>query len=174
MKQAIIGLIVGVLLGIAATLAWPTSPLAPSPVLQSFSTEQFLASVSEASWQTIADTTTESYPPLSRAPRAARRVVARAILPESEQTNFAARFQSAAEHWLESQGATLKGQEDANDMVATPGNDDASAAELQVVSMPRRFYDVTTNGSAVHGVADFSCVQNDGHVTIEISLEEGR
>lgn len=134
-------------------------------VLRELSFDDFIASVHSSEWQLVEDRVYDTFPPLSRNPAIARRIVAQSTLPIADQDSFARNFQTTAEKWLTSHGAVIKGQDNAS------RNSTKAGADGQVntlVDLPRRFYSVGN----IHGVADFGCIVDSGRVTVIISISE--
>ncbi len=135
-------------------------------ILRDLSFTEFIATAGSYEWHVIEDRVYDAFPPLSRSPRMARRIVAQSTLPVSEQDSFAKHFQAASEEWITSHGAEVKGASNAS-RNSTYGVGDGQISTL--VDLPRRFYAKDN----VHGAADFGCVVDSGRVTVIISIIEG-
>ena len=159
----VIGFVIGLLIGGRMAVS---QKIVPSPVLKDFTFANFIADVSSSEWTVVEDKAYDTLPPLSLSPRIARRIVAQTSLENSDQNEFATRFQRAAEEWITSCGAMIKGQQDAQRVVAKAVTDGEVRA---LIDLPRRYYAVGN----VNGVADFGCVAHSGSVTIIISIVEG-
>lgn len=134
-------------------------------ILRELSFDEFIASFHSSEWELVEDRVYDTFPPLSRNPAIARRIVAQSTLPITEQDSFARNFQTTADKWLTSHGAVIKGQDNAS------RNSTKAGADGQVntlVDLPRRFYSVDN----IHGVADFGCIVDSGRVTVIISISE--
>lgn len=138
----------------------------PSDVLGELSFSKIISKVHSSEWEIIEDRVYDTLPPLSRSPRIARRIVAQSPLPDAEQTEFTSRFQAAAEEWITSCGATIKGQEDAQ-RTSVEATTDGTVRTL--FDLPRRYYAV----GDVHGVADFGCIARKDSAIVIISIIEG-
>lgn len=143
-----------------------SQPEMGTAILRDLSSTDFLQQLQPAEWQVLVDQTDDPFPPLSRNPQIARRIIAHAMLPESARTGFASRFHSAAEGWLTSHGAMLKGEREASHS-AVQTTDDAPL--LSAIEFPRYFYAL----GATQGVADFGCLVDSHQVTVVISIIEG-
>lgn len=139
---------------------------AGTAVLREFSFSDVSAKAGNAEWQVIEDKTYDPFLPLSRSKQVARRIVAQATVPDSEQAGIMNRLQQASEAALESRGAVIKGQSDASQSTLNlEGNDKT----LRQLDLPRRYYAVND----VHGVADVWCIGESGKLTCIVSLTEG-
>ncbi len=136
-----------------------------SAVLREFSFTDVSAKAGSVGWQVIEDKTYDPFLPLSRSKQIARRIVAQANVPDSEQAGLMNRLQQASEAALESRGAVIKGQSDANQSSSEMEGNDKTLRQLD---LPRRYYAVND----VHGVADVWCIAESGKLTCIVSLIE--
>ena len=138
----------------------------PVRCLKDLSFPRFMGQVDASEWRVSVDRIADTFPPLSRSPRIARRIVAHTTHLKSDQNEFATRFQRSAEDWIASHGATITGQHNAAYSSAVA----MSASQLvTLVDLPRRYYAIENT----HGVADFWCVSDSVRVTVIISIIEG-
>jgi hypothetical protein len=163
----LLAVLVGAIVGFLFRGQLEIRPKSPgTAILHDLSFSEFITDVASLEWHVLEDRVYDTFPPLSRNPRIARRIIAQSTLPSSEQSSFAERFQAAAEEWITSHGATLKGAQNAERISADVV---ADGQLITLVDLPRRFYAVDN----VHGVADFGCIADSGRVTIIISIIEG-
>ena len=139
--------------------------VAGTAVLHDLSLTELTANLGTSEWNVIEDRVYEAFPSLSRSPRIARRIVAQATLPDSDQSEFVSRFHNAGEEWIESQGAVIKGEYEANQThIQVAGGQFHTSVDL-----PRRYYALDD----INGVADFGCIADSRRVTLILSIIEG-
>ncbi len=139
---------------------------AGTAILRDLSFAEFIGSVGSSEWHVVEDRVYDTFPPLSRNPGIARRIVAQSTLPVSEQDSFARNFQAASEEWIASHGGVIKGANNAS----RNSTDVVADGQIRTLAdLPRRFYAKDN----IHGAADFGCVVDSGRVTVIISIIEG-
>jgi hypothetical protein len=158
--------LLGGAVGVAVSSHWYLSAESTgTEFLRGFSFPAVAAKAGDAEWAIIEDRFYEPFPALGRSKGIARRIVARAIMPDADQQEFVAQFQLAAATALTSYGAIIKGQFDASQSSAHAGN---GSPGRSLLDLPRRYYAI----GDIHGVADVWCIAESGHVTVIISLME--
>ena len=163
----LLGLVVGGTLCsfIAVRLSQPGAPKG-SALLRGFSLAEIAAPAGQTNWQILEDRTYQPFPGLAHSQRIARRIVARAEMPDSKLSHFATQFQQAVSAALVAAGARNTGQFD----LVQASSQVVDGAPVQFrLDLPRRFYSL----GDVHGVADVWYVVEGGHVTVIVSLVEG-
>src|SRR5262249_37294516 len=143
-----LGLVLGGTLGsfVAGRFNQPAAPKG-SALLRDFSLATVAAPAGQTNWHVVEDRIYESFPALARSPRIARRIVARADLPDSELSRFATQFQQAASAALVASGARNTGQFD----LVEGSSRVVDGVPVQVrLDLPRRYYSL----GDTHGVAD--------------------
>ena len=135
-------------------------------LLRGFSLAAVAAKAGQTNWQVIEDRIHESFPSLARSQRIARRIVARADMPDSELSQFSTQFQQAASAALVAYGALNTGQFDLVQGSTRITNGSPAWFRLE---LPRRYHSL----GDIHGVADIGYVVEAGHVTVIVSLIEG-
>lgn len=139
-----------------------------SAVLRDFSFAAIAAKAGQTNWQILEDRVYESFPSQALSKRIARRIVARANLPPNvDAGEFASRFQQTASAAPDSYGARNTAH---FDLVKDSTSTASGVPFRSRVDLPRRYYTV----GDIHGVADLWCIADPGHVTVIISLIEGR
>ena len=137
-----------------------------SALLRGFSLAAIATPTGQTQWQVLEDRIYEPFPALARAQRIARRIVARADMPDSELSQFATQFQQGVSAALVAAGARNTGQ---FDLVKGSSQVVDGAPVAFRLDLPRRFYAL----GDVHGVADIWYVVEGRHVTVMVSLVEG-
>ena len=163
---ALLGLVIGLAGGFVIRGQFRDGTVSPgSAVLREFSFADVSAKAGGAEWLVIEDKIVDPFLPLSRSKHIARRIVAQASVPDSDQAGYLNRLQQAAEAALESHGAVIKGQSNANQTtLKVEGNDKI----LRQLDLPRRTYAV----DHIQGVADVWCIGESGKLTCIVSLIE--
>jgi hypothetical protein len=163
----LLGLILGATIGFGLSLRmmYP-APGTGTVLLHKFSFQDVAEKAGHPAWEILEDKTYFPFPPLARAKRTARRIVARSTMSDEQLQTFARQFKTLIKQEVTRFGANQTGEVGFSQSATRSIDGQKSVrSELQ---MPRLYYVF----EGTHGVADMWLIAEGDQATVVICFTE--